>query len=167
MPLTTPRDYAPLLASLKPAATDAATMQLVVDALWQSFHSRAYSWCGFYLLDPAKPTDLLLGPRRDKPACSPIGLHGCCGRAFLSRRPLVVNDVKVMGEHYIACDPRDVSEVVVPCLNPDGSCWGVLDIDSYDQAAFHIHDALRLSELLAATGLSAHATTNADDVEVL
>ena len=98
---------------------------------------------------------MVLGPRRDKPACSPIGLHGMCGLAWRERRAVVVDDVRRLGEHYVACDPRDMAEVVVPLLEADGSCWGVLDVDSFEVGAFTAADALGLARLVDRAGLSA------------
>jgi len=161
------RDYTPLLAALKPGANDTETMQRTVDALWLAFASQGWSWVGFYLVTQGNPSEMILGPRRDKPACSPIGLHGCCGRSYLSRRPLVVRDVKVMGAEYIACDPRDVSEVVVPCLNPDGTAWGVLDVDSFNLGEFDETDALCLQRLLRHVGLSAHNAEDRGQIEII
>ena len=162
-----PRNYAPLMALDLRAPSHQQAMQRVVDAIWDAFnhgsvsagtpqHAHAVSWVGFYLPDPSDPASMILGPRRDKPACSPIGLHGACGRCHLARRPLVVADVKALGEGYIACDPRDRSELVVPILNPDGSSAGVLDFDSYDTHAFDAHDALAVMALVRAAGLSHH-----------
>lgn len=127
-------------------------MQGFVDLLWGPMHVAGVSWLGFYL-DDGKGS-LILGPRRDKPACSPIGLHGACGRAFLSRKSLVVRDVAELGANYIACDPLDKSEVVVPLIERDGSSWGVLDLDSFDVGAFDENDVVGLSMLLAKAGLS-------------
>ena len=161
------RDYTPLLAALIPGANDTETMQRTVDALWAAFSSQGWSWVGFYLVTLSNPGEMTLGPRRDKPACSPIGLHGCCGKSYLSRRPLVVRDVKVMGVEYIACDPRDVSEVVVPCLNPNGSAWGVLDVDSFNPGEFDETDALCLQRLLRHVGLSAHHAEDRGLIELI
>lgn len=133
-------------------------MTAVVDAMWDAFGhdrpgpGRQISWVGFYLKVDGRD-ELVLGPRRDKPACSPIGLHGACGRALLSKRALVVGDVTRLGTGYIACDPRDRSEVVVPCMEADGACWGVLDVDSHDVGAFDEVDARRLGDLLAMAAL--------------
>jgi putative methionine-R-sulfoxide reductase with GAF domain len=127
-------------------------MQAVVDALWNGLKDRGVSWVGFYLHEGGK--ELILGPRRDKPACSPIGLHGVCGQAFTQRRPIVVRDVAELGSSYIACDPRDRSEVVVPLFDADGRCWGVLDLDSHEVGTFDEHDAQGLSQVLRAAGLS-------------
>lgn len=142
-------------------------MKSVVDALWATFRDEGLSWIGFYLFDPAKPEELTLGPRRDKPACSPIGMHGACGQSFTSKKALVVTDVAKLGEGYIACDPRDRSEVVVPCLDVDGTCWGVLDADSYDATAFTMHDALCLMRVLRHTGLSHHGDERPSMVKII
>src|SRR6185503_5347273 len=107
------RDYAAIARSVRPGADKTTTMQSVVDELWAALHSTGVSWVGFYIHDGSDA--LVLGPRRDKPACSPIELHGACGQCFARRQPLIVRDVAELGANYIACDPRDRSEVVVPC----------------------------------------------------
>lgn len=127
-------------------------MQAFVDSLWEPLHASGVSWVGFYLHDSGER--LVLGPRRNKPACSPIGLQGACGRAWLRRRPLVVRDVAELGENYIACDPRDRSEVVIPLFDEDRGCWGVLDLDSYDVGAFDETDVDGLGLLLLKAGLT-------------
>lgn len=166
-PLSKARDYLPLLDKLKPGKDFQHTMSLVCDGLWDAFSTRGVSWVGFYLPDPTNHENLILGPRRDKPACSPIGLHGVCGRGFVGKRPVIVRDVIVMGSNYIACDPRDKSELVIPMINPDGSCAGVIDIDSHDIGAFTMHDALCVWRLLRHLGLSAHGVEDERLVEVL
>lgn len=128
-------------------------MRALADALWEAFSAAGYSWVGFYT--KAEGDQMILGPRRDKPACSPIGLHGMCGLCWRERRSVIVNDVRRLGGHYVACDPRDLAEVVVPLLEPDGSCWGVLDADSFDVGAFNAHDALALADLAERAGLTA------------
>lgn len=127
-------------------------MQTLVDALWEALAATGVSWVGFYLYEGKD--ELVLGPRRDKPACSPIGLHGACGRAFTQKRPLVVRDVSDLGENYIACDPRDRSEVVIPLFEPDGTCWGVLDLDSHEVRTFDQTDIDGLLALLRAAELT-------------
>ncbi|MGP1309791.1 MAG: GAF domain-containing protein, partial [Phycisphaerales bacterium] len=97
------------------------------------------------------------GPRRDKPACSPIGMHGACGKCFLSGETLVVRDVKDLGPNYVACDPRDQSELVVPCVDSGGACWAVLDFDSFDVGAFGDADARGAIHVLEAAGLTVAA----------
>lgn len=163
----TPRDYAPLLASIEPGGDADTLMQRTVDALWNQLQHQGVSWIGFYTWSAAKPDEMILARRQPKPACSPIGLHGACGRGWKERRPLVVTDVKKLGANYVACDPRDQSEVVVPLLNPDGSSWGVLDADSFDVNAFDYFDALSLARLLRHLGLSAGGAEQPEDVIVI
>lgn len=148
------RDYAALAARLSPAGTRVERMRAAVNVLWEALAPTGVSWVGFYTVADGA-AEMLLGPRRDKPACSPIGLQGACGEAFLTRRAVVVRDVRERGANYIACDPRDQSEVVVPCLAADGACWGVLDLDSYDVGAFVVADAAGLTRVLQAAGLTA------------
>lgn len=134
-------------------------MQRVVDVLWDELSAKGISWIGFYLKDP-NADEMTLGPRRDKPACSPIGLHGACGRAYTTRRALLVTDVANLRAGYIACDPRDRSEAVIPLFEPDGeTCWGVLDADSHDVNAFTERDIEGLLAVLQRAGLAAeHAS---------
>lgn len=120
----------------------------LVDAIWSEFGGhRPVSWVGFYYLGDDEMT---LGPRRDKPACSPIGLHGACGQVALSGRSLVVPDVRLLGDNYIACDPRDLAELVVPVRNGSGKILGVMDLDSYAVGAFHPDDLSALENLIEA-----------------
>lgn len=152
---TTVRPYGELAARVAPIAElrdRMSKMQALVDLAWDALAATSVSWLGFYLA--GEPGEMLLGPRRDKPACSPIGLHGVCGQSFTSGSAWVVRDVKVLGADYIACDPRDRSEVVVPCFERGGPCWGVFDLDSFDAGAFAEADAHGLHELLRAAGLT-------------
>jgi putative methionine-R-sulfoxide reductase with GAF domain len=66
----------------------------------------------------------------------------------------VVRDVRDLGEGYIACDPRDQSELVVPCIDAHGHPWGVLDVDSHDIGSFGPGDAAAACEMLTLAGLS-------------
>jgi putative methionine-R-sulfoxide reductase with GAF domain len=166
------REYQSLLASLRSGAGREQTMRGAADALWEALHPTGVSWVGFYIFDPGcvvhadgrREDGMILGARRDKPACSPIGLHGACGRCYLSRRSLVVTDVARLGAGYIACDPRDRSEVVVPLFEPDGTAWGVLDADSYDPGAFDKADADSLLAIMKGAGLSRHRVDIAVEV---
>ncbi len=126
-------------------------MRSVVDAVWDALSPTGVSWVGLYLPGAG---ELVLGPCRDKPACSPIGLNGVCGRSYLQRRSVIVRDVRSLGEDYVACDPRDLSEVVVPMLNEDGLCRGVLDLDSFEIGSFTRDDAVGLDAVLQAAGLT-------------
>jgi len=141
-----------------------ARMQRFVDDAWELLAATGVSWLGFYLGTPGA-AEMLLGPRRDKPACSPIGLHGACGRSFTTGRTLVVVDVAALGENYVACDPRDRSELVIPCCDDSGAPWGVLDLDSFDVGSFSTADAEALRAALQAAGLTTGADIPIDVIE--
>jgi putative methionine-R-sulfoxide reductase with GAF domain len=133
-------------------SSDEERMRRVADVLWDLLHRAGVSWVGFYT---AEADAMVLGPCRDKPACSPIGLHGVCGQALTSVAPRIVRDVKDLGDAYVACDPRDRSEVVVPLLDDRrGAAWAVLDLDSWDVGAFDESDAAGLADVLEAAGFA-------------
>jgi putative methionine-R-sulfoxide reductase with GAF domain len=154
-PSTRPaRDYARLTGILRAGPTRQATMAAAVDILWDALAPTGVSWLGFYT-KPNGQDEMILGARRDKPACSPLGMQGMCGRCYLARRPIVVKDAQTLTSGYIACDPNDRAEVVIPLLEADGACWGVLDLDSHDPDVFDDRDAAELTRLMEAIGLSA------------
>jgi putative methionine-R-sulfoxide reductase with GAF domain len=155
------RDYDAVVERLEASALERASpdirMQTVVDALWEAFSADGYSWIGFYLAE-GEPDDgecLVLGARRDKPACSPIGLHGVCGRAYATHTTTIIRDVLDLGEAYVACDPRDRSEIVVPIFDDESHCIGVLDVDSWEIGSFDERDAEGLTRVLRAAGFTA------------
>ncbi len=179
--VTPARDYGPLLESVRalpPSADRGERMRAVVDAVWSAFGSRTiphepdrpYSWIGFYerptTPEGAAADEMILLERRDTPACSPIGLHGMCGRSCLDARPVLIDDVRTLGANYVACDPKDQSEIVIPLLRPDGSCWGVLDGDSFDLAAFNAGDVAGLIALAEEAGLSSPGITPAETLRL-
>lgn len=142
------------------ANDDVARMRAVVDAIWTHLHSAGVSWVGFYVPDPseqtAEPQRLVLGPCRNTPACSPIGLHGVCGQALRSREIGLVHDVRALGEAYVACDPRDRAEVVIPLVRPvpgGERCLAVLDLDSHQVGRFSTVDIEGLKGVLVAAGI--------------
>ncbi len=141
-----------------PAGAIEARMRAVVDAIWEDFESVEVSWVGFYLPpDGQTPaTELILGPSRNKPACSPIGLHGVCGQGFLGRVIRIVGDVRDLGPDYVACDPRDASEIVLPVALPPGvgPLLAVLDLDSHATQRFGTDDAEGLTLVLEAAGFA-------------
>ncbi|MFZ9880511.1 MAG: GAF domain-containing protein [Phycisphaerales bacterium] len=134
-----------------------ARLAPLCDILWDALSPRGLSWVGFYLEDSETPAGhdgggMVLAARRDKPACSPIGLHGVCGQSFVEEAVRLVEDVALLGAGYIACDPRDRSEVVIPIYRAGGR-WGVLDADSHEVACFGTPDILGLCSVLRAAGL--------------
>lgn len=148
-----PRPYESVAVPSPLPAEREARARALVDALWNALCRTRVSWIGVYVFQP--PDALVLGPARNKPACSPIGLHGACGQALGERRPLIVTDVRRLGPNYIACDPRDLSELVVPLFDPRGDCWAVLDLDSFEVNAFDESDADGIRRVLERFGLAA------------
>lgn len=158
--LQTGRDYAPLRPMMESIAGDReARMRAAADLLWEAFGGDGprISWIGFYFKAPGRD-EMVLGPCRDKPACSPIGLHGACGQSWSGQTTLVVRDVAALGQGYIACDPRDRSELVIPLFEGD-TCWGVLDADSYEAGAFTADDAVSMLDLMRVAGLTGRDRT--------
>ncbi len=103
------------------------------------------NWAGFYLM---KEEQLVLGPFQGKPACIRIQLgRGVCGTAAMELRTQVVPDVHLYPGH-IACDGETNSEIVVPMIQ-NGSCIGVLDMDSPVHGKFDEIDRVNLELLVA------------------
>jgi GAF domain-containing protein len=108
----------------------------------------AASWLGFYVM---RGGELVLGPFQGKVACVRIALgRGVCGTAAAERRTLVVPDVEAFPGH-IACDAGSRSEIVVPIV-ARGEVVAVLDIDSYERAAFDDDDATGLAPIAELLG---------------
>jgi GAF domain-containing protein len=111
------------------------------------------SWVGFYIT--RAPNELVLGPFQGNVACLRIAFgRGVCGTAAAERRTIVVDDVDTFPGH-IACDTGSRSEIVVPVMRGGraGEVVAVLDLDSYELAAFDAVDAEWLGKVaeLAAT----------------
>jgi len=110
-----------------------------------------YFWTGFYLVDPEKPDELVIGPYQGTLGCLRIAFgRGVCGTAAAERRTVIVPDVDAFPGH-IACDSRSRSEIVVPVIDAAGALLGVLDVDSTELAAFDETDAAGLERILTAT----------------
>src|SRR5512143_679766 len=116
-----------------------ARMATVASMLAASFEH--YFWTGFYVVDPAKPDELVVGPYQGTLGCLRIAFgRGVCGTAAATRQTQVVDDVHAFPGH-IACDSRSASEIVTPVLDGDGRLIAVFDVDSEAPAAFDALDA--------------------------
>ncbi len=101
------------------------------------------NWAGFYLV---RNNELVLGPFQGRPAVTRIAYGaGVCGTAWREDRAQVVEDVECFSGH-IACDCNTHSEIVIPLRRPDGSTWGVLDMDSVETGYFTDADREGLEE---------------------
>jgi GAF domain-containing protein len=108
-----------------------------------------FFWVGFYLVDPAKPEELVVGPYQGTLGCLriPFG-KGVCGAAAQAKSTIIVADVEAFPGH-IACDSRSRSEIVVPVFDKNGALAGVLDVDSTLLAAFDDQDREGLEAIMA------------------
>ena len=107
------------------------------------------SWVGFYITRPSgDKAELVLGPFQGNVACVRIAFgRGVCGTAAAERRTVIVPDVDQFPGH-IACDAGSKSEIVVP-IEVGGKVVAVLDLDSYELAAFDDTDAAWLAKVAA------------------
>jgi GAF domain-containing protein len=123
-----------IAAVLEGEANSVARMATVAAMLAQAFDT--FFWTGFYVVDPARPGELVVGPYQGTLGCLRIAFgRGVCGAAAAARESVIVPDVEAFSGH-IACDSRSRSEIVVPVLDAGGALLAVLDIDSTDLAAF-------------------------------
>ena len=107
-----------------------------------------FFWTGFYLVDPDKREELVVGPYQGTLGCLRIAFgQGVCGTAARSRQTQVVDDVAAFPGH-IACDSRSVSEIVVPVVDVAGRLIAVFDVDATTPAAFDAQDAEWLERIL-------------------
>jgi L-methionine (R)-S-oxide reductase len=108
-----------------------------------------YFWTGFYVVDPDRPDELVVGPYQGTLGCLRIAFgRGVCGAAAQTRQVQLVPDVHAFPGH-IACDSRSASEIVVPVLDCEGRLIAVFDVDSEAPAAFDETDAQGLVSILS------------------
>ena len=150
------RNYPEIAAAAGLATKNAGSaeqkMEAITDILWEGIKDKGLAWVGFYKITDDKK-EMLLMCRQPKPACSPIGLHGVCGKAWKERKAQIVPDVHALGGDHIICDPNNLSEVVVPVLEKNGECRYVLDLDSGELDSFSDEDVKGLELVLKSAGL--------------
>jgi GAF domain-containing protein len=136
------RELLPQLASLVDGEPDLiANLANIVAGLRECLP--VASWIGFYI---TRSGELVLGPFQGKIACVRIAFgRGVCGAAAADKRTVIVPDVEQFPGH-IACDAGSRSEIVVPIVK-DGRVVAVLDLDSYELAAFDEVDAAGLAPI--------------------
>ena len=123
-----------------------ARMATVASMLAASFGH--FFWTVFYVVDPDKREELVVGPYQGTLGCLRIAFgRGVCGAAARERKTQIVEDVNAFPGH-IACDSRSVSEIVVPVVDADGRLIAVFDVDATAPAAFDALDAEWLERIL-------------------
>lgn len=137
---------AEILAVLDGEPNRTARMATVAAMLADAFP--VFFWTGFYVVDPEKTGELVVGPYQGTLGCLRIAFdRGVCGAAARDRATQIVDDVHAFPGH-IACDPRSASEIVVPVFDESDALIAVLDVDATETAAFDAVDAAALERLL-------------------
>jgi GAF domain-containing protein len=127
-----------LLRELQDFARTAPTYTTVMKRICQCLHEKItrYNWVGFYLIDPADPGALVIGPfvgSFTPNARIPLNT-GLCGAAASSGETVVVHDVS-KDPRYLAGSPLVKCEIVVPILVKK-TLAAELDIESYFTSTF-------------------------------
>jgi L-methionine (R)-S-oxide reductase len=138
-----------IAAVLEGEPNQTARMATVASMLASAFGQ--FFWTGFYVVDPDKPGELVVGPYQGTLGCLRIAFgRGVCGAAAATGEVQIVEDVEAFPDH-IACDSRSRSEIVLPVRDGDGRLIAVLDVDSTELAAFDQTDAAGLERILSAS----------------
>ena len=108
-----------------------------------------FFWCGFYIVDPDRRDELVVGPYQGTLGCLriPFG-KGVCGAAAARRQTMLVPDVEAFPGH-IACDSRSKSEIVACVFDRAGALAALLDVDSTELDAFDDVDRAGLEAICA------------------
>jgi len=154
-------ESAALLAEIESALAAATAREAALAAVCRLLAARrpGYDWVGFYLVDPERPRELVLGPFVGEPTEHtriPFG-RGICGQVAEREETMVVEDVAAEA-NYLACSLAVRSEIVVP-IRAGGRFVAQLDIDSHQPARFGAADralceaiCARLTPLFAESG---------------
>ncbi len=135
-----------ILAVLEGETNLTARMATVSAMLADAFPR--FFWTGFYVVDPDKAGELVVGPYQGTLGCLRIAFgRGVCGTAARDLETQIVEDVHAFPGH-IACDSRSVSEIVVPVRDAAGQLIAVFDVDATEKAAFDAIDATALERLM-------------------
>jgi L-methionine (R)-S-oxide reductase len=122
-----------LLQELQDYSQTAPSAQAVMERMAKRLHEKMtrYNWTGFYLVDPADPGYLIVGPYAGSFAPNTrIPLNsGLCGAAATDGQVVVVQDVST-DSRYLAGSSLVKSEIVVPIFVKK-KLAAELDIESY------------------------------------
>ena len=133
-----PSEMTALLTEIELQASAAPSLQSLQESIVQAIPQRLpyCNWTGFYMLDPADPETLVLGPfvGADTPHVRIPVSEGICGAAVALGESVIVDDVHA-DPRYLSCSIETKSEIVVP-IYANGRIIGEVDIDSHNPAAF-------------------------------
>lgn len=140
----TAREIAAVLEGETNIVARMATISCLLD---QAFDH--YFWTGFYVVDPEKDEELVVGPYQGTLGCLRIPFsRGVCGAAARTGETQIVEDVHDFPGH-IACDARSQSEIVVPVYDKDGKLFAVFDVDSTEIGSFDAVDEAGLKAIIS------------------
>jgi len=127
-----------LLREFHDFAATAPTANSLMEHISQRLHETMprYNWVGFYLVDPADPGTLLIGPfvgSFTPNARIPLET-GLCGAAARSGQIVIVDDV-TRDPRYLAGSSMVQSEIVVPIFVRN-KLAAELDLESYFPSTF-------------------------------
>ncbi|KAK1246686.1 hypothetical protein MKX08_000488 [Trichoderma sp. CBMAI-0020] len=131
--------------------TNRCNLSNAASLLWHAYKSlgapsNEVNWAGFYVLDPTKKDQLILGPFQGKVACQTIPFgRGVCGAAAATKTTQLVEDVEKFPGH-IACDSESKSEIVVPIVSGD-RVVAIIDVDCAVLNGFDETDKKNLEQL--------------------
>jgi L-methionine (R)-S-oxide reductase len=122
-----------LLEEFAEVAKTAPSVESLMRHIADELHEKMtrYNWVGFYVIDPADPNYLIVGPFAGSftpNARIPLG-KGLCGAAAASGKVVVVDDV-TKDPRYLPGSSMVKSEVVVPIL-VNKKVVAELDAESY------------------------------------
>jgi GAF domain-containing protein len=127
-----------LLREFQDFAQTASSTQSIMELIAKRLHEKVtrYNWTGFYLIDPADPGYLIVGPYAGSftPNARIPLTTGLCGAAATSRQVVVVQDVS-KDPRYLAGSSLVKSEIVVPIF-VNKQLAAELDIESYFAGTF-------------------------------
>jgi GAF domain-containing protein len=127
-----------LLAEIRQIASRSPSLRDLQQAIVEAIARRLpyCNWTGFYMIDPADPQTLAVGPYvGDQTPHVRIPLNeGICGAAAASGETVIVDDVNA-DPRYLSCSISTRSEIVVP-VRANSAVVGEIDIDSHSPAAF-------------------------------
>jgi L-methionine (R)-S-oxide reductase len=122
-----------LLNEIQDYARSASSANALMERITKLLHEKMtrYNWTGFYLVDPADPGYLVVGPYAGSftPNVRIPLSRGLCGAAATSGKVIIVQDVSA-DPRYLAGSSMVKSEIVVPIF-VDKTLAAELDIESY------------------------------------
>jgi L-methionine (R)-S-oxide reductase len=131
--------HAELLQEFTNFSRTAPTAKALMEQIGQRLHEEMarYNWVGFYLVDPAEPGVLVVGPfvgSFTPNARIPLDT-GLCGAAATSGKTIVVEDVS-KDPRYLSGSSTVKSEIVVPIFARN-KLAAELDVESYFVGTFN------------------------------